>query len=131
MCKDPHAVGPASKLTFGKGAKINVGDIIKIGWIKFKIREVRLNAEERTLEWDANTYELDEDQEPVDPDQIGVQIMFSDPKPNLLPNAKELQLDQDEEIPPCRICLINEMSDKENPLINPCLCKGTQGLIHV
>ncbi len=34
-------------------------------------------------------------------------------------------------MPPCRICMENTMADTTNPLINPCDCKGTQGLIHI
>ena len=74
------------------------------------------------------------DIELADPNQIDLQMDVSDksfvaqpiPRP-----SKPVKIEVGEEVPPCRICMENNMSDPNNPLINPCDCRGTQGLIHV
>jgi hypothetical protein len=60
-------------------------------------------------------FEVDDDEDEIDHNRdISVQIS-----------------ENSDDIPPCRICLSNVMEDKDNPLINPCNCKGTQGLLHL
>jgi hypothetical protein len=99
-----------------KGVEIVEGNIIKMGRLKMKLKKVKLHfdsfKEQATVE--AKNKVTDEEDKEVDIKDISYQIS-----------------DKTDEIPPCRICLSNVMDDQNNPLINPCACKGTQGLLHV
>jgi len=50
VCSDPSAEGINQKMTAGKGQSIEVGDIIKVGRIKFKIKRKVLSEEEQTVQ---------------------------------------------------------------------------------
>ncbi|CAI2362210.1 unnamed protein product [Moneuplotes crassus] len=102
-----------------KGVEIFKGNIIKMGRLKMRLMDMKLQghnaiekSKERVLSYQIPA--LSEEDGPVDVRDISIE-------------ASELS----EEIPPCRFCLSNVMDDKNNPLINPCSCKGTQGLLHL
>lgn len=106
------------------GELIQQGDIIKIGRIKFKLRKYTINNKPKPrLEPNRST-------------NLKGSVMEKDNlvKHNQLIHKnykKEMFVEANEEIPPCRFCLSNEMDDDSNPLINPCQCKGTMGLLHI
>ncbi|CAI2362209.1 unnamed protein product [Moneuplotes crassus] len=102
-----------------KGVEIFKGNIIKMGRLKMRLMDMKLQghnaiekSKERVLSYQIPA--LSEEDGPIDVRDISIE-------------ASELS----EEIPPCRFCLSNVMDDKNNPLINPCSCKGTQGLLHL
>ena len=67
------------------------------------------------------------DSEFASPEQIDIHFVERASAGDQSParHANEVNFSKDEEIPPCRICLMNEMVDTDDPLINPCKCKGT------
>ena len=105
------------------GEAIEQGDIIKIGRIKFKLRKFNLSNRSRPFSAGRRNS--------TNPGGFGnVELA----RHSCLINQnymKEVNVEENEEIPPCRFCLSNEMDDETNPLINPCLCKGTMGFLHV
>ena len=82
---------------------------------------------------------LNEDDEQISPNQINVNLQNLAPSQRdseiisvkELARKKPMEIEDETEIPPCRVCLSNQMTDKDNPLINPCDCKGSIGLLHV
>jgi len=90
-----------------KGYKLEVGDIIKLGRIKFKIKEVKLNGK----------LQIDEDNNDINITKelkadICEYISYDE-------NTKEFVTDYT-----CRVCL-SETYTKQNPLINICQCSGS------
>ena len=105
------------------GVKLQEGDIVKMGRLKIKLKKISLfsdnnksKKENHPVHHRTDTHNNYEDYAYVD-------------------HEKDVSLheksESNEEIPPCRFCLSNEMESDDNPLINPCACKGTQGLLHV
>ena len=104
-----------------RGVKLHEGDIIKMGRLKIKLKSIHmdssLNDGLTAPGAPKATTQHQEDIEHIIDYEKDISFQISS--------------DKNEEIPPCRICLSNEMDEQLNPLINPCACKGTQGLLHV
>ena len=105
--------------THSKGLQVFEGDIIKMGRLKIKLRKIHLykyfmgSVQRETVMKTA--HDVEDGEEMIDHEKdISFQIKH-----------------ENDEIPPCRFCLSNMMDQSSNPLINPCGCKGTQGLLHV
>lgn len=109
------------------GELIQPGDIIKIGRIKFKLRKydlwVPINKKEKPRSGSKTPLPGVGIAEPQMPGRYS-QLLNKNFK-------KEMFVQTNEEIPPCRFWLSNEMDDDSNPLINPWMCKGTMGLLHI
>lgn len=104
-----------------KGVEIQEGNIIKMGRLKMKLKKAELGnnnhkrKDNHNKNKNGNVEEIEDNEMPIDHNKdISFQVS-----------------DKTDDIPPCRFCLSNVMDDQNNPLINPCLCKGTQGLLHV
>lgn len=67
---------------------------------------------------------------PVDVEDVDLEFGDGTEHP-LQRRTTKVDIGEDEEIPHCRICLVNEMQNPDDPLINPCYCKGSIGLIHI
>lgn len=98
-----------------KGVEIVEGNIIKMGRLKLKAKTMQLTATGDKKNNGNNKAIVNQDDEAIDPNQ-DISVQFSE---------------RTDDIPPCRFCLSNEMDNASNPLVNPCNCKGTQGLIHI
>jgi hypothetical protein len=106
------------------GEMIQQGDIIKIGRIKFKIKKFLINPKFKVPE--KNSSKRKSKSFPADKDKNNRMSVLINQT-----NKKEIFVRANEEIPPCRFCLDNEMWEETNPLINPWECKGSMGLIHI
>ena len=102
-----------------KGVEIHEGNIIKMGRLKMRLMKIKLAESEvhQVIVNKKSNYApkfVSEEEAPVD-----------------IKDISYVMSDQSEEIPPWRFWLSNVMEDQNNPLINPCFCKGTQGLLHL
>ncbi len=108
-----------------KGYRLAEGDVLKLGRLKFRVREIKssdgmkptgtVNLSELLLGKDAppqedSEEESEEEEEPVEEE-----------------TTKDVGANQAQ---PCRICL-SDKHDVENPLISPCKCDGTMKYIHL
>ncbi len=99
-CKSPDGI---------KGHKLNEGDILRLGRIKFRVKRICLN----------HTQDMDMSQIPAFLFKQGVVESLHQGKEDSLPESSS-----------CRICLFDTNS-AENPLISPCKCAGTMKYIHL
>lgn len=79
---------------------------------------MKINSEQQTYSENS----VNDDSVPVSPEQIGVLLVDKEVKEE---ESHAFIVENGEEIPPCWICLLNEMLAEDDSLINPCLCKGT------
>ena len=87
------------------GWLISAGDTIKLGRVKFKVKEVKGEHSAESMP-----------------------IIASDPLEDLvLPEQNDALLSS--ETKQCRICFGNN-EEPDNPLINPCACDGSVKYIH-
>lgn len=106
------------------GELVQQGDIIKIGRIKFKLRKYSVPGLPKLTTEKSKSVRKSSSSPVKDKASRPSQMINKNFK-------KEIFVEANEEIPPCRFCLSNEMDDDRNPLINPCLCRGTMGLLHI
>ena len=116
VARDPKTMHSVKLKTKEKqvylGEEVQKGDIIKIGRIKFKLRNF-------ILDLNNTPFEIANGAERNNPNPTNVNL----PRNSMLINKnykREIFVEKNEEIPPCRFCLSNEMDDESNPLINPC-----------
>lgn len=88
-----------------KGHVLSEGDVIKLGRVKFTVKEVKSYEEDQACE---SVHTADSS----DAEEINDEI----------PEEREYRM--------CRICLC-DTSDRENPLVSPCSCAGTMKYIHL
>ena len=77
VCKDSTVEKPINSLMQGSRASVQVGDIIKLGRIKFKITEVQLETDQNTNDQDVplNTDERGGDiQNAVGVEDVGLEF---------------------------------------------------------
>lgn len=100
------------------GYKLREGDIIKLGKVLFKIRELKsgLNINEEKKITLPN-----ENQENQFETHLNV---------NITPDEIKKEKSKKTKLPACRICLMDD-NEEENPLINPCNCIGSVRFIHL
>ncbi|EGR31131.1 hypothetical protein IMG5_117240 [Ichthyophthirius multifiliis] len=93
----------------GKGYEIKVGDYVKLGRIRFRVKELQgLNCVKQNI----NNFHFNPCADILEIDQI-MEKMENQDEPGV-----------------CRICL-GDNEELENPLITPCRCDGTMGFIHI
>lgn len=105
--------------------KISEGDIIRIGRITSKIKNIFFSGSSNTkyLENNNNLIEVQESQKKINHKSMKENSNRGDSKLVLEKNThKANKL--------CRICYIEE-NDEENPLVRPCTCSGSMKYIHL
>ena len=127
IARDPRTMHSLKFKTKDKhqyvGEELQQGDIIKIGRIKFKLKKFWLSTNSNPFSVIPNSVKhkaIAKERESI--------------RHSALINKKykkEVCVEKNEEIPPWRFWLSNEMDDNTNPLINPCECKGTMGFLHI
>ena len=105
------------------GEELQQGDIIKIGRIKFKLKKFCLAINSNPFSVVSNAAKQKDAAKEKENIRHSALVSKS--------YKKEMFIEKNEEIPPCRFWLSNEMDDNTNPLINPWECKGTMGLLHI
>lgn len=92
-----------------KGYQVTEGDVIKMGRLKFRVKELKgADLTRRDKEFKLqDLIQINDESEESEEDEQGIKF-------NL----------------PCRICL-SEMHTEINPLISPCNCDGTMKYIHL
>lgn len=95
-----------------QGFKLSVGDIIKLGRVKFKIKEVKHDMLIETME--------DESKEDENTNEVQAEIseIISEENGEYISEYS------------CRICLCENFT-KENPMVNLCLCCGSVKFMHI
>lgn len=109
------------------GERVEEGDIIKIGRVKLQMRKFNLHYQPHNRQNHQNITDIN----PKINSKVIEKEQFLRKGGIKAKNEVKEVLKESEEIPPCRFCLINEMDDQNNPLINPCHCKGTMGYLHI
>jgi hypothetical protein len=133
---------------FKNGYRLREGDVIKLGKVMFKVRELKsddkknngtilenkiLRKEKTFAEGNNNVIEMN-----ILPggQNLGNQNNFSHKYQNINQNSQKNNLDptikkrKGNNNPQCRICLMDD-NEPENPLINPCHCTGSVRFIHL
>lgn len=91
---------------FTKGYKLKEGDLMKLGRVRFRVKEICADSTSR-----------------VSQPMKGPVFMAK--------RASSLRPDESmRNLPTCRICLC-EQAEPDNPLVNPCKCAGTMKYIHI
>ena len=134
--------------------KLNPGDILKIGRITLRIRDIYFSNKKDTSSLlnesnctninikEMNT--LKTEGEPlnnntnINPSKTNKPNNNSDPKEKIKNTGKAKNLKKESNIftklekktSVCRICYIEE-EDKDNPLVQPCICSGSMKFIHL
>jgi len=104
-----------------RGHVINEGDVIKLGKVKLRVRELRASS---ILDSQQNNMLEDENIK-----QEKTEIKSEDAHPNFIQKHNVEELPQGQEFT-CRVCLETE-NDQNNPLIAPCSCSGSVKHIHL
>lgn len=111
----PYMVINSTYFANGVGYQLHEGDVILFGGIRFKIIELCSSPdnfdEERLDEED------DWDKDKITNNNLNIENNENDSKSN---NSIK-----------CRICLMGEIDEENNPLIAPCKCLGSVQYIHV
>ena len=131
--------------------KLNPGDIIKIGRITLRIRDIKMSSNnEKTSDLNdsnaKNMYSLKTEGEPESASNLqknknkthknekNLKMQTKISPISLLENAKKRENNILAKIQNknnvCRICYIEE-EDNENPLLQPCICSGSMKFIHL
>jgi len=125
------------------GVMLKRGQVLKFGRYVFKINEISTDPNPEVYNMVENT---EIDLEPGssikmnqlktnDDQQADPKFLDTDDGPNMEKNHKKTKLntiseEANKEIV-CRICLSEDISDKEDPMISPCKCSGTMKYIHL
>ena len=113
-----------------KNYKINEGDILKLGRITARVREIKLNSEN-----DNYNIKTNEKFQVIKKD-LSYNTNLNYKETNIVSNGIEINANEIENKEKrkkkkiCRICYIEDDTD-ENPLIQPCICSGTMRYIHL
>eukprot|EP00916_Digyalum_oweni_P014152 GHVL01023214.1.p1 GENE.GHVL01023214.1~~GHVL01023214.1.p1 ORF type:complete len:451 (+),score=70.63 GHVL01023214.1:152-1504(+) len=103
-----------------KGTSVlNVGDLVKLGRFRLKVKEIVLNHQQHQ---DALS-----SQRPVRP----IPINGDDDTETVAPDENlEVECSHESDVGLCRVCL-SEGSEHGNPLVAPCLCRGSMRYVHL
>lgn len=111
----PYMVINSTYFSNELGYQLHEGDVILFGAIRFKI--IELCSAPDNFEEDRLDEEEDWDKEKISNNNLNIENNENDSKSN---NSIK-----------CRICLIGEIDEENNPLITPCKCSGSVQYIHV
>lgn len=120
MEQDPWLVIKSFKANTNKGYKLNEGDIIKLGRVRFRIREVKGCPDLVSNKNDAPEKQVVNTE--ADNNNSMEDSFRKSPKS---PKGSQTSVNQ-----VCRICL-SETCEADDPFFSPCSCSGTMKLIHV
>lgn len=112
---------------FPRGYKIKEGDYIKLGRVRFRVREMKLENVETNTNNGQSRKSVKKQQPKLELHQAAV----NQEQPKREPSGKNL----DESInsrntPTCRVCL-DTMGENDNPVVSPCQCAGSMKYIHI
>ena len=132
-----------------EGYRLRDGDIIKLGKVIFKVKEIKVEAKHKLKNKSENKIPVNNVNLNKNNNQIKDRTMAENKNNNLNQftnrqlieisgNLKNYDLINDIPkgkrkkiiIPQCRICLMED-NENDNPLINPCSCIGSVRYIHV
>ncbi|CDW87477.1 fha domain [Stylonychia lemnae] len=99
------------------GYKLLPDDLLKLGRVRFKVREVQSPAYRKMQMRHTNN-------------SLAANVILPKGKEVIAPLVIRETSQTSGGIPLCRICL-SEENDLENPLFSPCKCKGTMKFIHL
>jgi hypothetical protein len=118
-------VSTLSKENHSKGYILGIGDILKLGEVKFKISEFR-NINPETAEFEIYKCEKYFSEQ---------NHLLKDKIFDVTQQVEELEKskEQEEEELTCRYCLVESISEDpiDNLLVHPCDCSGGSGYVHV
>ena len=113
--------------------KINKGDIIRIGRITTRIKNINFNGSSNNSKNIQNTENLIEIQETQN--QFNCKSVTQSTNlnaANLKKSIKKSAAKSNHKINKiCRICYMEEEDSEENPLVQPCICSGSMKYIHL
>lgn len=106
------------------GYKLREGDIIKLGKVMFKVREIKIDEKvvKPKKKSTKNIMNIKDKTQAENFENDGVNLHDDAKKINVKKKRKNL--------PICRICLMED-NEEDNPLINPCNCIGSVRFIHI
>ena len=107
--------------------KINQGDIIRIGRITTRIKNIFFSGSSNNSKNIQNTKNLIEIQEIKNKSNNNSVTETTNPKSN---NSKKTSKKNNKN-KICRICYMEEEDNEENPLVQPCICSGSMKYIHL
>ena len=111
--------------------KVNQGDIIRIGRITTRIKNIHFNGSSNNSKNLQNEKNLIEVQEK---NKVNRNSVTESTNSNSISNSKKSNHSNNKvsqkQNKICRICYMEE-SDSENPLIQPCICSGSMKFIHL
>ena len=112
--------------------KINQGDIIRIGRITTRIKNIIFNgsSNNNNINNEQNLVEVQEQPK----NKLNNNSVTESTNPNKTNTKKSLNKNSNKSIHKCnkicRICYMEE-SDEANPLVQPCICSGSMKYIHL
>ncbi|CAK88850.1 unnamed protein product (macronuclear) [Paramecium tetraurelia] len=107
-----------SQLSDGQGYDLREGDYVKLGRVRFRIREIKCSVDNN------NTNKGNMEPE--------LQKYVSEKCLNTMNiNTQEDDKRSQSEEPCCRICYNDSQTNKDNPLIDCCKCQGSVKYIHI
>ena len=113
--------------------KINKGDIIRIGRITTRIKNIYFNGSSnnsKNIQNPENLIEIQETQKEFNCKSVTQSTNLN--INNLKKSAKKCATKSNHKINKiCRICYMEEEEGEENPLVQPCICSGSMKYIHL
>ena len=106
-----------------RGYKLNPGEIIKLGRVEYRVREIKIRKEEGN----GNEFEV------LTTKEEGPDCMSGLPNDEVFDATEQARQTESDPALTCRYCFQRDISDDamENLLINPCDCKGSSGMVHL
>ncbi|CAD8093378.1 unnamed protein product [Paramecium sonneborni] len=108
-----------SQLTDGQGYDLKEGDYVKLGRVRFRIREIKCSVDNSNLNKGNTEPELQKYVSEKCLNTMNINTQEED--------DKRSQSDE----PCCRICYNDSQTNKDNPLIDCCKCQGSVKYIHI
>ena len=109
--------------------KINQGDIIRIGRITTRIKNISFNGSQNNNNNINNVKNLVEVQEQPK-NKLNKNSTVENANSNTNNSKKILKKNSQKSNKICRICYMEE-SEEDNPLVHPCICSGSMKYIHL
>jgi len=110
-----------------KGYKFEEGDLIKLGRVKFRVKEIQIGQTAQSSKKSSTKQE-----ESHGGVKINLEEQFKK-KGAVLTGTEKAQNDAEKsqsQLLNCRICLAED-AENDNPFISPCHCAGTMKLVHI
>ena len=111
--------------------KINQGDIIRVGRITTRIKNICFNGtsnNSKNIQNTKNLIEVQETPNKLNPNSVTENTNSNNNSRKSLKKKNSKNNNKANKI--CRICYMEE-DDEENPLVQPCICSGSMKYIHL